>query len=57
MCTMCLPGSPGGQKEARDPLDLELQMLVRATMWELNLVLVKEQEALELSRIISSPMI
>jgi hypothetical protein len=54
---MCLPGSPGGQKEARDPLDLELQMLVRATMWELNLVLVKEQEALELSRIISSPMI
>lgn len=57
MCTMCLPGSPGGQKEAQDPPDLELQMLVRATMWELNLVLVKEQEALKLSRIISSPMI
>ena len=25
MCTTCLPGAPGGQKRASDPLELELK--------------------------------
>lgn len=28
LCTMCVPGVSGGQKQALDPLELELQMFV-----------------------------
>lgn len=28
-CTVCIPGVQGGQKVAPEPLELELQMVVR----------------------------